>query len=138
MINNDKTTDQIDREVEHHIKMKRIKTTWEEMQNTKEVREWERDTAKLYGFDSAEYKVSADEVKKIPIKLILEMYNIEPNKGFIKCISHADKTASMKIYFDTNSFYCFGCGVGGSVIDFVMQSENCSFSKAMSVLQDYA
>jgi len=33
--------------------------------------------------------------------------------------STARKTASFKIY--DNSFYCFGCGVGGTVIDFVMK-----------------
>ena len=37
----------------------------------------------------------------------------------VKCPLHDDKTASFKHYPATNSFSCFGCGAGGTVIDFV-------------------
>jgi len=37
------------------------------------------------------------------------------------CPFHNEKTPSFTIYPKTSSFMCFGCGVGGSVIDFVMQ-----------------
>ena len=36
-----------------------------------------------------------------------------------KCPLHDDKTGSLKPYLSTNSFYCYGCGAGGTVIDFV-------------------
>ena len=37
-----------------------------------------------------------------------------------KCVlpGHVDKTASLYIYPETSSFYCFGCNRGGDVIEF--------------------
>ena len=44
-------------------------------------------------------------------------YGYAPNRaGFICCPFHAEKTPSCKIY--EQSFYCFGCHTGGTVIDF--------------------
>ena len=45
-------------------------------------------------------------------------YGFTPNRAsFICCPFHTEKTPSLKLY-DT-SFYCFGCGCHGSVVDFV-------------------
>lgn len=47
-------------------------------------------------------------------------YGFIPNRAsFICCPFHSEKTASLKLY--ERSFYCYGCGAHGSVIDFVMQ-----------------
>lgn len=35
-----------------------------------------------------------------------------------KCCFHADDTPSLRVYLESNSFYCFGCGKGGDVIRF--------------------
>ena len=44
-------------------------------------------------------------------------YGLSPNRaGFILCPFHQEKTPSMKLYL--TSFYCFGCGAHGSVVDF--------------------
>jgi len=40
------------------------------------------------------------------------------------CPFHDDYEPSLVVYQD--SFYCFGCGVGGTVIDYVMQREGCA------------
>lgn len=49
-------------------------------------------------------------------------YGIAVNiSGFACCPFHAEKTASMKIYQGDRGWHCFGCGEGGSVIDFVMK-----------------
>ncbi len=35
---------------------------------------------------------------------------------------HNEKTPSFAVYPDTQSFYCFGCGAAGDVINFVSQN----------------
>ena len=39
--------------------------------------------------------------------------------GMALCPFHGEKTPSMKIYPGTRGYFCFGCGAGGDVIDFV-------------------
>jgi len=50
------------------------------------------------------------------------------------CTFHEEKTASFFIYPD-NSYYCFGCGVHGNAIDFVMKKLGYSFQEACSILE---
>jgi DNA primase len=54
------------------------------------------------------------------------------------CPFHNENTASFSITPEKNSWYCFGCGNGGTVIDFVMKYNKVSFVKAISILLDYA
>lgn len=60
-----------------------------------------------------------DEVKaRLIMEQVAREYGYSPNRaGFICCPFHAEKTASLKLY--DRSFHCYGCGAGGSVIDFV-------------------
>lgn len=51
----------------------------------------------------------------------------------IKCPIHEDKTPSLKVYKNTNTFKCFGCNAGGSPIDFIMAKESCSFKEAVEI-----
>ena len=54
------------------------------------------------------------------------------------CPFHNEKTPSFTIFPKTNSFKCFGCGVGGSVIDFVMQMDGMDALEAAKKLDtDY-
>ena len=46
------------------------------------------------------------------------------------CPFHGEKTPSFNIYTENGSFYCFGCGAGGSAIDFVMRLFGLSFAQA--------
>lgn len=49
-------------------------------------------------------------------------YGFQPDRaGFIPCPFHHEKTASLKLYPGKGGFYCFGCHIGGSVLDFVAQ-----------------
>lgn len=50
------------------------------------------------------------------------------------CPFHSEKTPSCVVYPDTESFYCFGCGVGGDVISFIMNIENLSYIEAVRLL----
>ncbi len=52
------------------------------------------------------------------------------------CPFHGEKTPSFTVYPDNNSFYCFGCGAGGSMINFIMKIEHLSFSDAVRFLAD--
>lgn len=50
------------------------------------------------------------------------------------CPFHSEKTPSMTIYPQTQSFYCFGCGAGGDVINFIMRAENLEYPEAVRFL----
>ena len=50
------------------------------------------------------------------------------------CPFHSEKTPSFCVYQNTNSFYCFGCGVGGDIIQFVMLAENLCYPDAVEFL----
>ncbi|PYD47631.1 DNA primase [Novacetimonas pomaceti] len=52
------------------------------------------------------------------------------------CPFHGEKTPSFYVYDD--HFHCFGCGVHGDVISFVMQSEGRSFPEAVEELASAA
>lgn len=75
-----------------------------------------------------------DDIKRDhPMPEVVRRYGIEINRaGFCRCPFHNERTASMKIY--AQSFYCFGCGAGGDVIDFVRLYERCDFKTAFRML----
>ena len=50
------------------------------------------------------------------------------------CPFHSEKTPSMVVYPDTQSFFCFGCGAGGNVISFIMRIENLDYVEAVKFL----
>jgi DNA primase catalytic core len=63
------------------------------------------------------------EIKEIKQRLsilsVLNHYNLYPDRNnMLKCPFHADDVASLKIYPDTNTFNCFGCGKNGDQIEF--------------------
>jgi DNA primase len=78
------------------------------------------------------------EIKaQLSIEAVLRHYGIEVNRnGHIKCPFHDDQKASMKVYSDTNTVYCFAgtCKTAGhslDVIDFIMYMENCTKHEAI-------
>lgn len=54
------------------------------------------------------------------------------------CPFHTEKTPSFMVSADRQIFKCFGCGKGGSVIDFVMEYEHVDFLEALEELADKA
>jgi len=47
------------------------------------------------------------------------------------CPFHQEKTASFAISREAGLFHCFGCGVGGDVIGFVVKLQQVSFPEAL-------
>jgi len=47
------------------------------------------------------------------------------------CPFHKERTPSLNIFDDTNSFYCFGCGQSGDEIEFVKEHKGLSFLDAV-------
>jgi DNA primase len=52
------------------------------------------------------------------------------------CPFHGEKTPSFRVSPAWHTYHCFGCGVGGSVIDFVMAQERVSFPEAVRALAE--
>ena len=71
-------------------------------------------------------------------KLISKYAKLEQTgKGFrCLCPFHKEKTASFNIYTEDNSFYCYGCGVSGNAITFLMKKEGFSYSEAVKFLAE--
>lgn len=66
---------------------------------------------------------------------ICRKYGLTMNRaGFTSCPFHQEKTASLKIFPDKRGWYCFGCGQGGSVIDFVEKFFNVNFKEAVKII----
>ncbi|WP_179953096.1 DNA primase [Desulfobotulus mexicanus] len=52
------------------------------------------------------------------------------------CPFHVEKTPSFSVDTERQMYHCFGCGAGGDVFSFVMQSEGLSFPDAVRSLAD--
>ncbi len=50
------------------------------------------------------------------------------------CPFHSERTPSFVVYRDTQSYYCFGCGAGGDVVNFIMRQENLDYVSAVEFL----
>ena len=54
------------------------------------------------------------------------------------CPFHNEKTGSFSVSESKQLYYCFGCGKGGGVINFIMEIENLSYPDAVRLLADRA
>ncbi|MBF0516751.1 MAG: DNA primase [Nitrospirae bacterium] len=54
------------------------------------------------------------------------------------CPFHAEKTPSFVVSPEKQVFYCFGCGMGGDVITFVMKEDGISYNEAIRKLAERA
>ncbi len=47
------------------------------------------------------------------------------------CPFHEEREGSFTVYGDTERWYCFGCGEGGDVLDFIQRIEGLSLPEAI-------
>ena len=72
---------------------------------------------------------------------VISQYEKLTRKGssyFGLCPFHNEKTPSFSVTPSKQMYYCFGCGAGGNVYNFIMEYENYSFGEALSHLADRA
>ena len=87
---------------------------------------------------------TAERIKGlVSMEELVEHYGFYPNRGgYIPCPFHKEKTASLKIYTGRDGhggWHCFGCGRGGSVIDFVMELFGINYQQAViRINQDFS
>ena len=55
------------------------------------------------------------------VDIVSEYVNLKKRgKNYVGfCPFHSEHTPSFTVYPDSQSFYCFGCGIGGDVIKWV-------------------
>lgn len=65
------------------------------------------------------------EIKEhLAIATVLNYYGHKPDRNnMLLCPFHKEESASMRIYPETNSFHCFGCGKSGDTIEFCTLKE---------------
>lgn len=74
------------------------------------------------------------------VGVIGSVVNLTRKSGryFGLCPFHNEKTGSFSVSPDKGLYHCFGCGVSGNVISFVMAYENYDFKEAVQYLADRA
>jgi len=85
----------------------------------------------------------ADTVEQVKEKLdiadfVREYVKLTPAGKNLKglCPFHKEKTPSFIVSPDRQSWHCFGCGIGGDAISFLMKYENMEFIDALRTLAE--
>ena len=74
----------------------------------------------------------SDIKQRLSILTVLQHYGLKPDRNNqIKCPYHEDDKPSCRIYADTNTFHCFGCGATGDQIEFIEKYEKRSKHEAI-------
>lgn len=89
-------------------------------------------------------RIPSDELERIKQNIsLLRLVESQGHKAIkqgkdyaVCCPFHDDKTPSCIISTKSNLFNCFGCGTGGSIIDWVMKTKGVSFRHAVELLRD--
>lgn len=74
-----------------------------------------------------------EEIKgRLSILTVLSHYGLKPDKNkHVRCPFHDDDKPSCRIYPETNTYHCFGCGKTGDQIQFIQDKENCTKHEAI-------
>src|SRR5690606_19390554 len=52
------------------------------------------------------------------------------------CLFHSEKTPSFTAHRQKQFFHCFGCGAGGDVFEFVMQTDRVTFPESVRIVAE--
>lgn len=89
-----------------------------------------------------DYQRAVEELKQLDLVKFIGQYTKLKKTGNLYqglCVLHPDSdTPSLTVYPDSNSYYCFGCKSGGSIIEFVKDYYNYDFHEAIAYLADQA
>lgn len=73
--------------------------------------------------------------------VVSKYLDLIPSGEYFKalCPFHSDSKPSLIIFPSTNSFYCFGCGIGGNVINFLKKIEELNGNKMsyQEIIKEY-
>ncbi len=70
------------------------------------------------------------------LEVVRQHVNLKPGGSVYKglCPFHAEKTPSFIVTPSRQRYHCFGCGTGGDVISFIMETEGVTFPEAVEIL----
>src|SRR5438445_299131 len=54
------------------------------------------------------------------------------------CPFHSERHPSCYVHPEKKIFYCFGCGGGGDLFDFIMRAEGCDFLGALQIVAEFS
>lgn len=76
------------------------------------------------------------EAKQVPIESLIKSHFRKSGRNSLKlhCLFHQEKTPSLTIFTDTNTFYCFGCKAQGDAIAFYQKVYGVDFVEAVKRL----
>ena len=88
-------------------------------------------------------KISKEKLEEIKTKndildVVSEYIELTPkgNRLMSLCPFHNDKTPSFTVYPEKGFFYCFGCGTGGDIIEFIQRIEKIDYISAVKLLAE--
>lgn len=109
-------------------------TAWVKEQE-KEIGKWKYLLRLAKGDIDESKQIDIDELKeRVRIEDLLGIAHKEFGRTMINCPIHNEQTPSCCVYHQSNSFYCFGCGAGGSVIDVLVERDGVSIKEAVTLL----
>lgn len=81
----------------------------------------------------------ADKIKSmVTMRDVAEMYGFSTDRRTqkIRCPFHDDNGPSLQVYPGSRGYYCFSCGTGGDVINFVQRLFSINFLDACRKMND--
>lgn len=79
--------------------------------------------------------ITATDIANVKTIPLTELYESTLRRNVGSCPFHDEKTPSFHIYEKTNRFKCFGCGVYGTSIDYIMLRDGVDFITAVRKLK---